>query len=120
MGKEKQITGWIGEEAAAAYLRARGYLLYGRNARLRHDEIDIIAYDPAERVLVFAEVKARGRAHRDYTPGLNYSERKQRTLLRAARRWVAQRQYAGSYRIDLLCVVGGKVVDHLREVNNPL
>jgi len=116
----KQRTGRLGEAVAAEYLQKNGYRLYRRNIRLGHDEIDIVAYDPIDRTLVFAEVKTREHSHRDYTPELNYSGRKRRSLLRAARRFVASRNFAGGYRLDLLCVVNGRVIDHIKEVNNSL
>ncbi len=46
-----------GEGLAAEHLERRGYAILERNARSRHGEIDLIAFDG--HTLVFAEVKTR-------------------------------------------------------------
>ena len=109
-------VGRIGERIALSFLRECGYVIYGCNVRLGRDEIDIVAYDPRDRVFVFAEVKARSKAHEAYVPELNLTPRKKTAMRRAARTWVAERGFEGGYRLDLLCVVGDRVTDHLQEV----
>ena len=113
----RQIIGRKGESIATAYLRSIGYKLYRRNTRLSRDEIDIIAYDPTDKVIVFTEVKTRAVFDRDYHPSLNMTGPKKKNTLRSARRWVARHNYKGGYRIDLVCVAGRKVVDHVKEIN---
>lgn len=49
--------GRIGEDAAAEYLKERGYRIVGMNYNTKHGELDIIAL--RRRVLVFVEVKTR-------------------------------------------------------------
>jgi putative endonuclease len=49
--------GRLGEELAVAHLQRMGFALLERNARTRHGEIDVIAFDG--RVMVFVEVKTR-------------------------------------------------------------
>jgi putative endonuclease len=49
--------GKLGEDLAAHYLETQGYLIMGRNFRVRYGEIDIIAIQ--NNVLVFVEVKTR-------------------------------------------------------------
>lgn len=56
-GDGRVATARAGEDAAAAFLRARGWTLLARNFRTRHGELDIVADDG--RALVFVEVKAR-------------------------------------------------------------
>jgi len=115
-----QTTGRRGEDTAAAYLRSLGYAIRERNARLGHDEIDIVAFDPGERALVFVEVKTLGRRREpDQHPSTSFSGVKKRRTLRAARKWVSDHEYEKGYRIDLVCVIGQRVVEHLREVNFP-
>ena len=60
------VVGKRGEEIALSYLRSLGYPIRGCNVRLGRDEIDIIAYDPKDRVIAFVEVKTRSRASADY------------------------------------------------------
>jgi putative endonuclease len=59
----------FGEEIAARHLQRRGFTLLARNARTRHGEIDLIAFDG--RVLAFVEVKTRrvGGYERAIPPG---------------------------------------------------
>ena len=65
-------TGQTGEDIAAAFLESIGYRVIRRNVRVGlHDEIDIIAFDPGDKVLVFCEVKARERFSNDFTPDMN-------------------------------------------------
>ncbi len=111
-------TGRTGEDAAAAYLVARGYDVRARNVRLGRDEIDLVAWDPVDDVLVFAEVKTRARVTA-YAPELSLTARKRACMARAARRWVSERGHAGGYRLDLLCVAGGRVTAHWRELEWP-
>jgi Holliday junction resolvase-like predicted endonuclease len=43
MTMQKQAFGQWGEETAAAYLEANGYILLERNFHTAHSEIDIVA-----------------------------------------------------------------------------
>jgi putative endonuclease len=47
--------GRLGEDLAAAHLEGLGFAILARNARTRHGEIDLVAFDGS--TLVFAEVK---------------------------------------------------------------
>jgi len=51
------VLGRLGEELAAAHLERLGFALLDRNARTRHGEIDLIAFDG--RTIIFVEVKTR-------------------------------------------------------------
>jgi putative endonuclease len=53
----RRTLGRLGEELAVTHLRRMGFALLERNARTRHGEIDVIAFDG--RTLVFVEVKTR-------------------------------------------------------------
>ena len=108
-------TGRSGEDTAARYLHGLGYAVIARNVRLKHDEIDIVAWDPTDRVLVFAEVKARRGSGTSFHPTLNATRRKKSRALRAARRWVADHDWQGGYRLDLLSVAGGRVIGHVQD-----
>lgn len=106
-----------GEAIAATYLRRLGYRVLQRNARIgRRDEIDLLAQDPIDDVLVFTEVKTRRGEDDDYTPSLNATMEKRRRMARAARRWAASHDYGGGYRLDIVCVAAGRVVDHYKDV----
>lgn len=53
----RRTLGRLGEDLAVAHLERLGFALLERNARTRHGEIDVIAFDG--RTMVFAEVKSR-------------------------------------------------------------
>lgn len=74
------------EQAAAAWLAARGYEVRARRFRARGGEIDIVADDGE--VLVFVEVKARS-APGFGTPAERVDARKRGRLVRAAAAWLA-------------------------------
>jgi putative endonuclease len=111
-------TGQNGEETAVHYLREMGYRIMGCNVRLSKDEIDIMAFDPEDNVLVFAEVKTRKSLSEDFAPELNLTFQKKRNLFRSARTWVAHNGYEEGWRIDVLCVADGKVIDHWKEIES--
>lgn len=110
--------GQNGEDIAVAYLLRRGYRIEQRNVRLARCEIDIVAFDPANDMLVFAEVKTRARASASYPIRTAMDGRKRRAMHAAVDRWVAKHDYDGAGRIDLLCVCGGKVVEHIHDVGS--
>lgn len=109
-------VGRKGEDTATKFVHRIGYEVRERNLRLGKDEIDILAFDPVDKVLVFMEVKTRSKESVDYNPEMDMHWRKHTRIRRAARKWVAEHDYEGGYRLDLLCVVAGKVTEHLKEL----
>lgn len=111
------LLGLWGEQAAAEYLRSIGYSLREKNSRQGRGEIDLIAWDPVDKVLVFVEVKTRTEKTRDgFQPEMTAAAQKRRILRRSVRRWVASHNYDGGYRIDLICIQEGKVTNHFKEL----
>lgn len=115
MHRNKQV-GTAGEQIAAAFLQSLSYSIVAQNVQLGHDEIDIIAYDPEDDVYVFAEVKTRSVQSKDYWPSINMTQEKKRYMRRAARKWIAEKQSERGYRLDLVCIAGGRIVDHFISV----
>jgi putative endonuclease len=113
------IVGQRGETIAVEYLRVIGYRIYACNVQLGHDEIDIVAHDPQDNVIVFVEVKARASRSGNYAPELNMTTVKKRRLRRAMDRWVTERHYEGGYRLDFIGVAAGAVCAHARELELP-
>lgn len=110
-------TGRDGERIAREYLQRQDFLIVACNERIPpHDEIDIVAYDPTDKVIVFVEVKTRSRNSRDFRPELDLTPSKRRSMARAARGWVDARAWPGGYRLDVVAVVEGEVVAHYKEV----
>ncbi len=98
----------LGEEAAARYLRRRGWTILARNWRVRVGELDLIVRKGA--TLVFVEVKTR--TNSDFLePQLGVDFRKQARLRRVAQAYLAiERPSLRDCRFDVVSVVleGGR------------
>src|SRR5688500_13345374 len=77
----KKSLGERGEDAAARFLKRRGYKILGRQVDTRHGEVDIIAVD--HRTVVFVEVKTRHSTDAGH-PTEAIDQEKQTRLTRAA------------------------------------
>lgn len=92
-----------GERRAALALEAAGYEVVARNARVSHDELDIIARDGE--MWVFVEVKTR-RSDAFGAPSEAVTPAKRRKLLRAARAWLLEHAEPDpSWRFDVVSVL---------------
>ena len=112
------LIGKEGEDIASRYLRGQGYTILGRNIHVgKKDEIDILAHDPKDKTLVFVEVKTRALSG-EYAPEVNITFRKRTAMARAAQRWITQRNLDVPYRLDVVCVCEGRVVDHYEEIGS--
>jgi len=98
-------TGNLGEEIAANFLIARGYTILERNFRCKGGEVDIVARDPADRSLVFIEVKTRrGLAYG--VPQLAVTPFKQRQVSKAALTWLSKnRLHDTNARFDVIAIL---------------
>lgn len=110
-------VGLAGEALAAKFLQSEGYIILGKNVRMGRDEVDIIVFDPKDDAIVFVEVKTRTTKKEDFPAAMAAGRLKRANMLRAARRWAADREYEGGYRLDVISVEGGRVTGHLIEVN---
>jgi putative endonuclease len=103
-------TGRRAEDLAAAFLGAKGLEILERNFRAKVGEIDLVARDGDE--VVFVEVRARsGRGHGGAAASVDASKR--RKLVRAARLWLAARDWDGPCRFDVVALDGGEL-EHIR------
>jgi putative endonuclease len=100
-GHNQRIGRW-GEQRAAEYLTARGYLLESTNVRTPYGEIDLVARHGA--VTVFVEVKTRT-SKRMGLPEESVSPRKQEHMLAAAEHFAAEHGI-DHWRIDVIAVEG--------------
>lgn len=92
--------GQTGENAAALYLRSKGYDILERNYHSRFGEIDIIACK--DETVVFVEVKARGRNSLD-TPAAAVDIYKQRKIIKTANFYIIKKQIADTdMRFDVI------------------
>lgn len=109
-------TGDAGEDVATRFLMNNGCTIVERNARFGRDEIDIIAFDRELKMMVFAEVKTRTKNDDKYPIRLAVDQRKRICLQRAIAKWCLKNSYEGSGRIDVICVSGDRVIDHIQEL----
>lgn len=106
-----KVLGASGEDAAAAYLAARGWTIVARNYRVREGEIDIVGRRGD--VLAFVEVKTR-RSRRFGSPAEAVTFRKQARIRRLARRWLQEGgERAPVVRFDVIEVDAELRVRHI-------
>lgn len=115
----KDDLGRAGEQRAAEHLRAHGYTILDRNWRCPQGEVDIVAVDGTD--LVVVEVKTR-RSEIFGHPFEAIDERKRARLWRLATAWIcAHRDLARGrrLRLDAVAVLGSDpataTVEHLRD-----
>lgn len=90
-----------GERLAARFLARRGWRVLARNVRIGRDELDIVAMDGDE--LVVVEVRAR-RIGRIMPSETSVGPQKIKKIVRAARKYVDRSGYDGFWRIDVVAV----------------
>jgi len=102
--RRKQRRGREGEQAAAAFLEARGYRIVATNVRQGRWEIDVIA--TKKEILVFVEVRSRAHAGLGF-PAETVDLRKQRHVANAAHLWLQwQPRFWNAIRFDVIEVIG--------------
>jgi putative endonuclease len=122
MTRHRLRTGRLAEARAAEHLLSLGYEILERNARTKFGELDLVAFEPRRRALVFVEVKAvrAGGKVGPERPVLWVTPRKQAQVRRLATAWIAERRSGGAVprhaeiRFDAVGVVLGtqdEVVD---------
>jgi putative endonuclease len=113
-----QERGRVAEQAAADYLRARGWQVVAANQRTPVGELDLVCLDAGTTVVV--EVKARSS---DYfgAAAESIGPTKQRRLRAAAAWWLSQRGGGRPVRFDAVLVRMNRAgellsLEHLRDV----
>lgn len=116
---EHNETGQRGENLAAEFLKENGFEILERNWRSRHEEIDIVAREKSE--LVIVEVKTR--SVRNFgMPEESVTLRKQRNLVNAAEDYIRRKNSNLETRFDVLSVIlqGEKSeIRHIRRAFSP-
>lgn len=121
------LHGRWGEDVAARSLRREGLEIFERNARPsqtdRRLEIDIVAYDPRAKTLVFVEVKQHSSHLEVESRFRGIDDRKRRNLSRAIKAWQNEFHWPGPVRFDVVEVFGGPKrreppeIDHIVDVS---
>ena len=92
-------TGRLGESLAESYFRGKGWVIVGRNIRVRGGELDLVALDSDELVVVEVRTRSIGKVlPAEETVG----PRKLRILVRSGKIYVEKCRWTGPWRIDLL------------------
>lgn len=114
-----------GEDVAAGYLTELGWRIVGRNlhpcGKDRRCELDIVAFAPDGRSVVFVEVKTHRKRSRWAGRLWSVDRRKKRNLLRASASWLMRRHWHGNFRFDVIEVYGDSdgtppEIDHIENV----
>lgn len=104
------LRGRWGEDVAAKWLVRNGYAIAARNVRPCLDdkrlEIDIVARDRRNDIVVFVEVKQHASRDGVQTRLRAVDSRKKALLLRACRAWMWRKRWRGSFRFDVIEVYG--------------
>ncbi len=118
MAKHNEL-GKLGEELAVQFLVDKGYEILERNWRNIHKEIDIIAKEGED--LVIVEVKAR-QTDEYGEPDIAVTKRKQRMLIAAANAFILRNNLDMSTRFDIVSIVfkdGEPVIEHIEDAFLP-
>lgn len=98
--------GAVGEAAAVAALKRRGYKILARNVRARFGELDVVAQEG--KTLCFVEIKAR-RSTAFGLPQEAVTRRKQWHLVRLAQWYLKSKRLTGrSARFDVVALLVGR------------
>ena len=114
--------GQRGEEAAARFLKRRGYRILARHHDSPLGELDIIAVD--RRTIVFVEVKTRSSSDAGH-PTEAIDDRKQRRMTQAAVAWLKTQGLLNySARFDVVAITwpddaGRPTVEHYVNAFSP-
>ena len=90
-----------GERIAAEYLAKKGWRILGRNITIGRGELDLVAMDGDE--LVVVEVRAR-KIGILLPAEFSVGPQKLKKLVRAGRSYVERSRYEGNWRIDVVAV----------------
>lgn len=112
-------TGRRGEDAAVAFLEAKGLRVLDRNYRFAREEVDVVCFEPTPQddggVIVFVEVKARSGGGFG-APEAAVDAAKQKAIMRVAEAYLHERRLMPApVRFDVVAVrfEGGRAsVEH--------
>ena len=99
----RRESGALAEEKACDFLVQKGYKIIERNFRVKHGEVDIVAWKAP--ILVFVEVKSRA------TDKFGFPEKAVGSIKQSKIRMVAEvytrlKNYKGRIQFDIISIVG--------------
>ncbi|WP_132526227.1 YraN family protein [Phorcysia thermohydrogeniphila] len=108
MGRSQE-KGREGEKIASRYLLKRGYSIIRRNYRSSYGEIDIIAFDPSTKTIVFVEVKLRKKGAQS-TPLETVNRTKQKKIIKTALKFLNETELTyEAVRFDVIGIEDGEI-----------
>jgi len=122
MAQHNDLGKW-GEEQAATFLERKGYTICDRDWRAGHRDLDIIALNEDQTILVIVEVKKRTSAELN-EPEEAVNKKKIRNIGNAANLYLKQFNVEYDVRFDIVSVTGtsdsNAKIEHIIDAFNPL
>ena len=122
MTQHNDLGKW-GEEQAATFLERKGYTICDRDWRAGHRDLDIIALNEDQTILVIVEVKTRTSAELN-EPEEAVNRKKIRNIGNAANLYLKQFNVEYDVRFDIVSVTGtsdsNAKIEHIIDAFNPL
>ena len=116
--RESLAFGKLGEQMAARYLTDKGYTIIEHNYRQGHLEIDLIALDKDE--LVIVEVKSRT-DEAILRPEEAVNHKKRLALIRLANEYIKTHNRKENVRFDIVSIISndrGTEISHIENAYN--
>lgn len=122
MAQHNDLGKW-GEEQAATFLERKGYTICDRDWRAGHRDLDIIALNEDQTILVIVEVKTRTSAELN-EPEEAVNRKKIRNIGNVANLYLKQFNVEYDVRFDIVSVTGtsdsNAKIEHIIDAFNPL
>lgn len=122
MAQHNDLGKW-GEEQAATFLERKGYTICDRDWRAGHRDLDIIALNEDQTILVIVEVKTRTSAELN-EPEEAVNRKKIRNIGNAANLYLKQFNVEYDVRFDIVSVTdtsdSNAKIEHIIDAFNPL
>lgn len=122
MAEHNDLGRW-GEDYAAAFLEAEGYVIAERDWQVGRRDLDIIALADDRKHLVFVEVKTR-QSDEMTEPEQAVDKQKMRNLAIAANAYIKQNHVELPVRFDIISIVGNgkedRRIEHIVDAFNPM
>lgn len=117
MKNARTSFGKAGELRAKEYLVSKGYEIIKENFRYNRAEVDIIAKDEKNKILVFVEVKSR-RNKKFGEPEESVNEQKQQQLINSAEGFLMNETAYDNYdkRFDVIAIYSdckNEIINHI-------
>ena len=97
-----QELGKFAEDVAAEYVISLGWKILARNLKNKNGELDIIAIDSQELVIIEVRCRTIGKIQ---SPFDSIGPRKLNTLIKSSREFIDEIEWEGFWRIDIIGII---------------